>query len=105
MPSFWMLLNDEKQGAVTIHFMEEELDSGDIIAQRSFDILPQETQHNLIVKSKQIGAQLLLDVLDICDATQGQMPRMPNPDREATYFGFPNKEDARRFRKRGKKFR
>jgi methionyl-tRNA formyltransferase len=105
MPSFWMLLNEEKQGAVTIHFMGERLDSGDIIAQRFFDIDPGESQHSLIVKSKKIGVELLLEVLNLFEARGGNVPRIENPDSEATYYGFPNKQDVLKFRKMGKKFK
>lgn len=105
MPSFWMLLNEEKIGAVTVHFMGERLDSGDIIAQKEFHIDPDETQHSLILKSKKNGVDLLLEVLDLFEAKKGEVPRIENPDNEATYFGFPSKLDALKFRKLGKKFK
>lgn len=105
MPSFWMLLNEERQGAVTVHFMGERLDSGDIIAQCVFDITPEDSQHSLILKSKKIGVELLLEVLNLFEAKGGNVPRIENPDSEATYFGFPGKQDALKFRKMGKKFK
>jgi methionyl-tRNA formyltransferase len=105
MPSFWMLLNDEKIGAVTVHFMGERLDSGDIIAQKEFKINSDESQHSLILKSKKIGVDLLLEVLDLFEKKNGNVPRKENPDNEATYFGFPTKKDSVKFRKMGKKFK
>jgi len=104
MPSFWMLANDEKQAAVTVHFMDEKLDSGDIVKQRFFDILPDDTQHSLILRSKRIGAELLLEVLDLFEEMRGNVPRLPNPESQATYFGFPREKDVDRFRKLGRRF-
>ncbi len=104
MPSFWMLYNGERQGAVTVHVMDEKLDNGDIIAQQFYDIGLDETQHTLILKSKKVGAQLVRDVLDIFEKTNGKVPLRPNPIEESTYFGFPDKQEARDFRRMGKKF-
>jgi len=37
-PHFWQILHGEKEGGVTAHFMTENIDDGDIIAQLSFPI-------------------------------------------------------------------
>ena len=95
LPSFWMLLNKEKKGAVTVHYMEEELDSGDIILQREFDIRPDITHHELIVDSKRIGAELLIESIEIIRS--GNIIRKPNDAAGATYYSFPKKEDIKKF--------
>lgn len=37
-PHYWCLATGEKRGGVTAHFVTTKIDSGDIIAQRSFDL-------------------------------------------------------------------
>ena len=38
MPSFWMLANGERQAGVTIFFVNEDIDAGDVCGQRIFEI-------------------------------------------------------------------
>ena len=40
MPSFWTLLNREPLGGVSVHYVNEEVDSGEVIEQRVIEILP-----------------------------------------------------------------
>ena len=42
-PSFWEILNCEKEGAVTVHFMDEEYDRGAVIASQPVPIAPEDT--------------------------------------------------------------
>jgi len=37
-PHYWCLATGEKMGGVTAHYMTEQIDAGDIIAQRSFEL-------------------------------------------------------------------
>jgi len=101
LPSFWILLNGEKQTAVTLHYMDEQVDAGPIIAQQSFDIPESTTQFELMRMTKRLGAELLLSQLDAIAAGTAEARAMP--EKEATCFGFPTAEDVRRFRKLGKK--
>jgi len=103
LPTFWVLLNREKETAVTVHYMTEKLDDGDIICQEPVAILPEDTLDSLIRRTKRIGAEVLLKALD--DIEQGKVFRKPNDASKATYFSFPTREDARKFRALGLKFR
>ena len=102
LPSFWVLANGEKETGVTVHYMDDKLDSGDILLQRTIPIEPHETQHTLLGKTKQAGAELVLEALDLLE--QGRAERKPNDASQATYFTFPTPEDVRKFRKAGKRF-
>jgi len=99
MPSFWMLLNGEKKGAVTVHYMDEELDSGDIILQKEYEINPGITHHELMIKSKKLSADLLIEALVVIK--NGRVERKQNDSKQATYYSFPQKEDLRKFYKAG----
>jgi methionyl-tRNA formyltransferase len=102
LPSFWVLFNREPETGVTVHFMNEELDDGPIIAQRRVPIVPGETQHSLVTKTKKIGAELLLESLARLE--QGTVEARPNDRAQATYYSFPTPEDGRKFRRLGLRF-
>jgi methionyl-tRNA formyltransferase len=102
LPSFWVLLNGEKESGATVHFMNEQLDDGPIILQRTIPIAPHETQHSLLLKTKRLGAELLLEALDRLE--QGALEPQVNAAEQATYYSFPTSEDGRKFRALGLRF-
>lgn len=102
LPSFWALFNREQETGVTVHFMNEALDDGPIILQQRVPIVPGETQHTLILKTKRIGTDLLLEALTRLE--QGQVETLPNDRTQATYYSFPTPEDGRKFRRLGLRF-
>jgi len=63
-PINWAILNGDKQSGVTIMHMAEELDAGDIIAQCTTDIDPNENAESLYSRLADMGAQLLVEVVD-----------------------------------------
>ncbi len=103
LPTFWVLHNGEKETAVTVHYMSEGLDDGDIIRQRVVPISPDDTLDSLIRKTKSVGVELLLQALD--DIEHDNVSRQPNNSSQATYFSFPTREDVKRFRDQGRQFR
>ena len=46
-PTAWCLLNNEKQTGVTLHYCDEKIDSGEILAQEKFKILKNISGHKL----------------------------------------------------------
>jgi methionyl-tRNA formyltransferase len=103
LPTFWVLLNGEKETAVTVHYMTERLDDGDIIRQEPVPILADDTLDSLIRRTKRFGAEALLQALE--DIEQGKVVCKPNDASQATYFSFPTRKDAQRFRALGRRFR
>jgi methionyl-tRNA formyltransferase len=103
MPSFWALLHGEHQTAVTVHYMVEKLDAGGILLQEPVPIQPDDSLSDLMVRSKRIGVGTLLRVIEQMQA--GTADVRPMPSEKATYFGFPSREDGRRFRAQGRRFR
>lgn len=100
MPNFWTMLHEESEAAVTIHYMVEKLDAGDIIVQRPVPIYPEDSLHDLMVRSKQIGIQALLEAVDKIE--QGKVQKRPMDASQATYFSFPKRADAQRLRQMGR---
>src|SRR4051794_19945405 len=46
-PTPWCILNNETEIGVTVHYMNEGIDTGDILVQQRYPILPEETGHEL----------------------------------------------------------
>jgi methionyl-tRNA formyltransferase len=102
MPAFWVLRNNEKETAITVHELAAKLDDGDILAQQPIPIAPDETWDSMVRKTKEAGAELLIDT--IRRIANGTVERHPNSEAEATYFSFPTAADKRAFLEAGHRF-
>jgi methionyl-tRNA formyltransferase len=99
LPSFWMLANKEKNAGVSIYYVNEKIDAGELCGQRTFEILPGESLDSFIIRSKAIAADLLLEVLGKIEA--GTITRSPLNLADGSYYSWPNKEAVMRFRANG----
>ena len=63
-PYFHVVKNNEKKSGVTLHFMDESFDTGDIIYQEEFDILPFETMGTLFNRTNFMLSSALSKTLD-----------------------------------------
>ena len=58
-----VIMNGEKETGVTIHFMSEEFDEGDIVAQIKCPLEKNETMGTIFNKTNYLGTKLMLSVL------------------------------------------
>ena len=63
-PVQWAVINGDKQTGVTTMFMNEGMDTGDILLQQTVDIDYNETSASLMEKMAEIGADLLVKTLN-----------------------------------------
>ena len=101
MPAFRMLANGEKKAGVSIYFVNEDIDAGDLCGQRIFDIPPDDTLDRFLIRSKAIAAELLLEVLRKME--DGTLTSAPLNLAEGSYFKWPDAASVEQFRKRGRK--
>ena len=101
MPAFWLLFHDERETAVTVHDMAEKLDNGDIRLQQPIPIHADDTWNSLVTRTKTAAGRALVEAVEQLD--KGELPRRANPDDASTYFSFPTANDAREFRRRGRR--
>jgi len=99
LPSFWMLANQEKNAGVSIYYVNEKIDAGELCGQRIFEIVPGESLDEFITRSKAIAADLLLEVLGKIEA--GTVTRTPLNLADGSYYSWPDKEAVVRFRANG----
>jgi methionyl-tRNA formyltransferase len=92
-PLNWVLVNGEPQTGVTLHHMAAVADAGDIVAQRTIDIEPDETAIALYERMTKIGIELLVDTYPAVLA--GTAPRVPQDDARATTMPRRRPEDGR----------
>ena len=60
----WGIRNGETQFASTIHYLEDGIDTGDIVAESWFDIAPEDTGLSLFNRSFRVGTELMLSVIE-----------------------------------------
>ncbi len=82
----------EKQSGMTIMWMDEGLDTGDILLQEAITLRRHETAETLHDKLAKIGATTLLEALDLIEA--GKAPRAKQNVAEATLTKKLKKEDG-----------
>jgi methionyl-tRNA formyltransferase len=68
---------------VTVMYMDEGLDTGEILLQRSVEILPNDTGESLHDRLAQIAPEALLESLRLL--ASGNAPRIPQDNARATY--------------------
>lgn len=73
-----VIMNGEKFTGVTIHFMDEGFDTGDIITQKTVEISPIETMGTLFNRLNLLGMQLLVGVLSELEKND-ELPRYKQP--------------------------
>lgn len=95
---FWVLQKGESESGVSIHFVTEGIDAGDIIVQERYDVLPKDRFRSLVERNYAIAPKAMVKALDIL--ATGQTEFMPNNDDEATYNTVPTFADAMVYRKR-----
>ncbi len=67
-PVNWVLVEGETKTGLTLHYMEEKPDAGDIVAQRAVDIADSDTAHTLFLKMIDAARPLIRDILPSLDA-------------------------------------
>ena len=72
-----VIMNGETETGVTIHFMDEGFDTGDIIAQKAYHIHSKATMGTIFNELNVIGIELLLQVLQSYEVQP--LPRLAQP--------------------------
>jgi methionyl-tRNA formyltransferase len=100
MPVFWAMYKGAPELGVTIHYINEKLDEGDIITQEKMPV-GDETLHQMILKTKIISARLIDETLRRF-SSEGKLSSKPMP-KGGSYQSFPTAIDVREFRRKGKR--
>lgn len=76
-PYSHVIINGEEESAITLHYMDENFDTGDIISQYCFSLDLNETMGTLFYRTNQMCASMLYEALDYYETHD--FPRTQQP--------------------------
>lgn len=88
-PIQWTIINGESKTGITTMFMDEGIDTGDILLQEETPIYDDDTGGSLHDRLADMGAKLLIKTLDGLKA--GTIKRIKQDDSKSNYVGMLNK--------------
>jgi len=91
-PINWALIKGETQTGVSVIKMSQKMDAGPIILQKSLDIKESDNAQTLEDKLSTLGADLVLEVLDLIQADRYSL--IEQDEKDATYAAKMKKEDG-----------
>ncbi len=94
---FWVAFNNENETGVSIHFVEEGIDSGDIIVQKRFEVTAKDNFNTIVKKNYEIASKAMIEAIDLL--SQEKYDFMHNDDTLATYNTTPTLKQAFLYRK------
>jgi len=99
-PYFWALSNGDRELGVTVHWIEDGFDTGDVVIQRALPIEPSDTILSLESRCALLGGELVIDAF--ARIRSGETLRQVQDAAYATYHSWPGRDDVRRFRRNGR---
>lgn len=99
-PVFRCMVNDDPEIGITLYYIDEKIDAGRIIEQRSMSTAGYVSEHALTMKCVEVGIDMLESFIERIKKG-GRIETQGNDDRSASYFSFPTREEVLRFRRNG----
>ncbi len=95
---FWALYYGEKEVGVTVHFVTEDIDRGDILMQEKIPVTEWDDEISLQRKSLWLGTYLVMEALR--GLKTGTLVPQPQSMEGATYYSWPTAKQRRELTKR-----
>ena len=92
-PIHWAIINGESESGVTTFFINEKIDTGEIIAQKQTSIRPDENTGDLSNRLESLGADLVLETLQII--TNGKVNPIPQTTNQEHQAPKLNRENTK----------
>ncbi|HSI88871.1 MAG TPA: methionyl-tRNA formyltransferase [Pyrinomonadaceae bacterium] len=80
----WALLNDESETGITLHYIDEGIDTGDMISRVSFPIGEDDDLVSLMKKARFAGMHLIKNIWP--QLVNGKIKAMPQDEADAGYY-------------------
>jgi methionyl-tRNA formyltransferase len=90
-PLFWIYRNGERKTGVTLHRVDQNLDTGPIILQQELDIPIGAPGDDLWMQSAELGAKLAIKALE--DSNAPDFVERAQDASKATYYSWPDPSD------------
>ena len=92
-PLVWAIINGEKRTGISLFYFDRGIDSGDIVAQKEFDILENDTIKEVLEKTERSIADILKE--NYSKLLSGEAPRTKQNHKNATYCSQRKPEEGR----------
>jgi methionyl-tRNA formyltransferase len=100
-PYVWVLRNGERETGVTVHVMDERLDTGPILRQRRVEIARDDSALSLQLRLSAVAAEELhAAIRELPDSLRSAKEQ---PAGGRSYYTWPRRSDVRAMRRRGRK--
>jgi len=100
-PVFWALANSEENVGVSVHYINQGIDTGQILARKRLRIERKDTEDSLYLKLVKVGSPLLIGVIDKLKA-RIKINKIVNT--KGRYFSLPTKKAVKKYLKKRKSF-
>jgi len=94
---FWVLKNGAQKGGVTVHWIDEGIDTGVVLARQTFIIKQGWTQQKVLVQTAIVGAELLKEIGSILSRKEIPKPLPETNEEEINYFPMPHRADFKNY--------
>jgi methionyl-tRNA formyltransferase len=91
-PIQWAIINRERETGVTTMFVDEGMDTGDILLSAKLEIAPDDTSAMLYDRLAKLGADLLIKTIKAIEAEE--IKPIPQDHKKATYAPLLKKNDG-----------
>jgi len=93
-PEFWAVRNGETETGVTIHYLADEFDTGDILVQQKMPINYEDTLGMVLYRFASTATRMIVSFID--NVNKGEIPKaIPQNEAEATDAPLANANDLR----------
>ncbi len=99
-PTYWAMACGERSLGISIHYIEEGVDTGEIILQEELEIPQRTTLDNMLKVTKLKGAELLVKAIK---QIAGGEVQAYYPEGKGSYFSFPTPDSYKKFKDHGYK--
>lgn len=93
---FWVMYNGDKETGVSIHFVEEGIDSGDIVVQKKYKVTKKDNFNSIVKKNYKIASKAMIEAIDILEKKDYIL--INNNDEKASYNTTPTLKEAFKYR-------
>ena len=98
---FWITANNEKKGGVTAHYIDKELDTGEIVLQKEYNIASNDSMQKTYYKSSKLIGKMIFEVHN--KLKEDKIKSYHQKNYKESYFSWPNDEGQKLFKKNKKK--
>ena len=102
MPCFWAMASGDETAGATVHWVDDTLDTGNILFQDAVPIQNGESVISLSQRCSVCGAGLLLEC--IRELRKGHLPGRVQDETKRTYYSWPSRGGIRRLYRRGHRY-